>query len=129
MKNKDLWIAVFAVVALYVFFHFVGIGCPIRFLTGVSCPGCGTTRGVHSALLLDFKSAFRFHPLFWVPLPAAIVILNKKRIPKKIYNLIICNIIALYFVIYIYRLFDANDAIVRFDPKNGFIYKLLNYIF
>ncbi|RKM55613.1 DUF2752 domain-containing protein [Butyrivibrio sp. X503] len=129
MKKKDFWIAVIAVVALYVFFHFVGIGCPIRFITGVSCMGCGTTRAVHSALRLDMKSAFDYHPLFWVPLPALVLLLNKKRIPKKIFNFIICNIIALYVVVYVYRLLDPSDTIVSFEPHNGFIYKIFNLIF
>ena len=129
MKNKDFWIAVIAIVLLYVIFHFVGIGCPIRFLTGVSCMGCGTTRGVHSALRLDLKSAFRFHPLFWVPLPAAVLILNKKRIPKKIFSFIMCNIIVLYVVVYMYRLFDPSDTIVSFVPQNGFIYKIIKSFF
>lgn len=129
MKNKDLWIAVLAIFALYAFFYFVGIGCPIRFLTGISCPGCGTTRGVHAAVHMDFKSAYSFHPLFWVPLPACFLILNKNRIPKKIYKSIVGVIIALYIVVYFYRLFDPSDTIVSFEPHNGFIYKIFNYFF
>lgn len=38
--------------------------CPIRWLTGVECPGCGLTRAFLAALRLDFSTAFSYHPLF-----------------------------------------------------------------
>ncbi len=50
----------------------LGIGCPIKFATGVSCPGCGMTRAWLEALQLHFDRAFAYHPLFWlVPLVIA----------------------------------------------------------
>ncbi len=39
-------------------------GCPIRFLFGIPCPGCGITRAWLFALRLDFAQAFSYHPLF-----------------------------------------------------------------
>ena len=41
----------------------VAIGCPIYRLLGVTCPGCGMTRGILCLLRLDFASAFKHHPL------------------------------------------------------------------
>lgn len=42
--------------------------CPIKRLTGISCFGCGLTRGFISILKLDFKSACKYNilsvPLF-----------------------------------------------------------------
>lgn len=54
----------------------LGIGCPIKFFSGVSCPGCGLTRAWLEALQLHFDVAFAYHPLFWaVPVAGALVLL------------------------------------------------------
>lgn len=44
-------------------FHTV---CPLRFITGVPCPGCGITRAFLKVLHLDLVGATRMHP-FWIP--------------------------------------------------------------
>lgn len=41
------------------------IPCIYKTLFGIPCPGCGMTRAVLSALRLDFKSAFSYHPMFF----------------------------------------------------------------
>jgi hypothetical protein len=43
--------------------------CPFRALTGFSCPGCGSTRGLHRLLHGDVIGAFEFNPLMVVALP------------------------------------------------------------
>lgn len=43
--------------------------CPFRALTGFSCPGCGSTRGLHRLLHGDVVGAFEFNPLLVVALP------------------------------------------------------------
>lgn len=50
-----------------------GIGCPIRFVTGISCPGCGLTRAWLSALQFDFAAAMAYHPLFWLVPPTVLL--------------------------------------------------------
>ena len=37
--------------------------CPIKRFFGVSCPGCGLTRGCICILKFDFEEAFRYHVL------------------------------------------------------------------
>ena len=37
--------------------------CPFRTLTGFTCPGCGSTRGLHRLLHGDVVAAFEFNPL------------------------------------------------------------------
>lgn len=37
--------------------------CPLHSLTGLYCPGCGSTRALHSLLHGEFARAFRFNPL------------------------------------------------------------------
>lgn len=37
--------------------------CPLKGFTGVPCPACGTTRGVHAAITGHFADAWGFNPL------------------------------------------------------------------
>jgi hypothetical protein len=43
--------------------------CPFRALTGFTCPGCGSTRGLHRLLHGDVVAAFEFNPLLVLSLP------------------------------------------------------------
>lgn len=43
--------------------------CPFRALTGFTCPGCGSTRGMHQLLHGNFGAAFEFNPLLLMALP------------------------------------------------------------
>ena len=43
--------------------------CPFRALTGFTCPGCGSTRGLHRLLHGDVVAAFEFNPLLILSLP------------------------------------------------------------
>lgn len=52
-------ILLFALIAVF----YLSFGCPVRLLTGVSCPGCGMTRALFALLKLDFSLAFEMHPL------------------------------------------------------------------
>ena len=59
MKEKRGMIsAISAVVILYIFLECFGITCPIKFITGVSCAGCGMSRAWLACLRFDFKKAF-----------------------------------------------------------------------
>ncbi len=44
-------------------------GCPFRALTGFTCPGCGTTRGLHLLLHGNLAAAFQLNPLLILALP------------------------------------------------------------
>lgn len=43
--------------------------CPFRALTGLWCPGCGTTRALYALLHGDLAGAFGLNPLMVVALP------------------------------------------------------------
>lgn len=43
--------------------------CPFRALTGFTCPGCGSTRGLHRLLHGDVVAAFELNPLMVLSLP------------------------------------------------------------
>lgn len=43
--------------------------CPFRFLTGLTCPGCGGTRALHQLLHGNFETAFTLNPLLLIAIP------------------------------------------------------------
>jgi hypothetical protein len=43
--------------------------CLFRALTGLTCPGCGSTRAMHQILHGNFAAAFMLNPLFLLALP------------------------------------------------------------
>lgn len=49
--------------------------CPSLWLTGLFCPGCGTTRALHALLHGDLPGALAMNPLMVLSLPAVAVLL------------------------------------------------------
>lgn len=43
--------------------------CPFRLLTGLQCPGCGTTRALHEVVHGNFLAAFMLNPLLLIASP------------------------------------------------------------
>lgn len=43
--------------------------CPLHALTGLYCPGCGSTRALHALLHADVATALSMNPLLVVSLP------------------------------------------------------------
>ncbi|HVF21452.1 MAG TPA: DUF2752 domain-containing protein [Pyrinomonadaceae bacterium] len=43
--------------------------CLFRFLTGLTCPGCGTTRALHAILHGELERAFMLNPLLLLASP------------------------------------------------------------
>lgn len=51
----------------------IGLPCPFRYVTGLCCPGCGTSRLAVALLQFDFKAAFYAQPvLFCFLIPLAV---------------------------------------------------------
>lgn len=121
--RRDGVTAAAAVVLLYVVMELLGITCPIRFLTGISCAGCGMSRAWLSLLRLDFAAAVQFHPLFWLPVPAAALLLFRRRLPRRVFQggLTLCA--ALFLIVYLIRLFQPGEIVV-FAPSQGLIWRL-----
>src|SRR6266851_3262347 len=68
-----IWLTV-AVSGVYLFIFEPGQSgyfppCPFRALTGLNCPGCGTTRCLHQLLHGNVSAGFKLNPLFVVALP------------------------------------------------------------
>lgn len=62
--------------AYTVFYKKFGIGlvCPLNFITGYQCPGCGITRMCLSLMRLDFKAAWSYNPVIMCMLPIGAVL-------------------------------------------------------
>lgn len=89
-------------------FFGLSIPCPIRFITGLYCPGCGVTGMCISLLELDFVGAFFYNPAIMTALPIFIYFIvtfiyryiktgNLK--PKKIENIIL-YVLIIYLLIF-----------------------------
>jgi hypothetical protein len=46
--------------------------CPLYALTGIYCPGCGSTRATHALLNGDLVTAFDFNPLMVLAIPVLV---------------------------------------------------------
>jgi Protein of unknown function (DUF2752). len=113
---------------IYLFLSLLHIGCPIKFVTGISCPGCGMTRAVLSALRLNFKEAFHYHPLFFMTPVMLFLFLFEEAIKPIYYKIAWFIIILLFFLIYIFRLFISSGSIVSIDINDGIMLKLIHQI-
>lgn len=125
IKYKSLFILVGVVIVYCLFLTVTGIGCPIKYLTGVSCAGCGMSRAYMALLRGDWAEAFRCHPLFILPPIVVILIYNKKAIKPVIYKSSLTLVIIAFIAVYLYRLIGGNDEIVVFDPQNGLILRVI----
>ncbi|MBQ2774482.1 MAG: DUF2752 domain-containing protein [Clostridia bacterium] len=116
------------ILAVAVIAFYLTYGCPIRWLTGVSCPSCGMSRAVGALLKFDFALAFYFHPLVYL-LPAAfLVYLLRKRIPRKVMIVLCVGILVLMLAVYIYRM-SAGSDIVYAKFETGAVYRLFQYLY
>lgn len=129
-SQRDNIVAALTIVIFYSVLQLFKITCPIKFVTGISCPGCGMTRAWLSLLLrFDIHKAFYYHPLFWIPPIGLAVILLKKKLKPSIYKIIIFSICAAFILVYIYRMLFLNDGVVIcFKPGNNIIAKIFKLI-
>ena len=77
-------------------YHFYP-ACPIKHITGLDCPTCGTQRATHLFLNGEFQAAFQQNPLLFILSPYILlwiylkVIKNPTEKELKIYNLLYGN--------------------------------------
>ena len=110
--------AVTGVLLLYFVLHITGIGCPIRYLTGVSCAGCGMTRAWISFAHMDWRDAFYYHPLLFWPVIAAILYLFRKRKKEKVYRIVWLTLIFMILIIYVVK--NTNAICMAYNRAKGY---------
>ncbi len=125
---KSTLIVIITIIAIYTVFHIVGIGCPIKFLTGISCAGCGMTRAWFHALQFNFRAAFYYHPL-WLLAPVLIILLLLyQKLNKKFFIASLTTIVLIFIIVYIIRLISPNDTVVIIDISQSAVIKLLKML-
>ena len=132
MRNKGVVtrlqeaVRVGVVLALfYGFLSLVGVRCPIRFLTGISCPGCGMTRAWIHLVCGDVRGAFAYHPLVLVPAAAFVIYLWKDRFKDRTIRLLTAAAVVLFLAVYVIRAADPSQDVVVVRPRDGFIYRMI----
>lgn len=120
MLGKDLR-TIAAIVLFYVVIEAFGVTCPILYLTGISCAGCGMSRAWMALLRGDPAGAFAFHPLFWLPVPAAALLLFRDRLPPRAFRWGAGTVCALFLVVYLVRMLAPEDPVVVFQPWQGLV--------
>lgn len=121
IKKKRSLIIIIAILSPWYLF----VGCPIRVLSGLCCPGCGMTRAIASLLCFDLEGAFHYHPLvFLLPIAVAIYFL-RRRIPKKLMIALCIAALLLLLAVYIIRL-TGDSTIVYWDLSRGALYRLFH---
>lgn len=125
---KEERIVVISVILVLLGFKVLGIPCVNKYLFGVSCPGCGMTRALLSALRLDFKQAFYYHPMFPAVPFVGLMVIFRKRIPKWLFWTFAALLFAAYIFVYWYRLMYSDHEVVYIHLKEGLIFKFFSRI-
>ena len=86
-RRIEVITSVAAVVVLYVILESFGVTCPIKYITGISCAGCGMSRAWIALMHFNIHEAFMYHPLFSPPPVVVIVMLLKSKINIKFYKI------------------------------------------
>lgn len=123
MRRKALGRGILGVLllaaALLLLYH-----CPFRYLFGVACPGCGMTRALWHAVFSDFETAFSYHPLFPLLIPAALWIglqqRGQLRVSARGKSMCLMAFAGLFVFVYVMRL-AAGDPVVAPDLENGLL--------
>ena len=128
-KIKEMCSFGIALIIVIAFLNISGIGCPIRFATGISCPGCGMSRACMSVLKLDFAKAFYYHPLFWLMPVVVVMYLFREKIPGVIQKSFTWIFILLFLGVYIYRMCFGDSDVVSINITRGFFYQNIKRLF
>ena len=121
-KLKEYGIPALAVLLVIALMYISGIGCPIRYMTGIPCAGCGMTRAAVALVLLDFKQALHYHPMVYA-LPIFVALYLLARHKGKSGNAVLWIACALFIITYLLRILIFKDAVLAIDITDGKIWK------
>ena len=125
LNRIEVITSVTAVVVLYVILESFGVTCPIKYITGISCAGCGMSRAWIALLHFNIHEAFMYHPLFFLPPVVVIFMLLKSKINIKIYKIIMFTMAGAFVIVYLYRMFIGTGDIVVFEPQNNILFRII----
>ena len=126
LKKHGSLIIVLATAAVYfLVMGLLDITCPIKHLSGISCPGCGMTRACIALFRLDLISAFYYHPLsFTMPVFAVLILVGYFK-NRRLFEIVVTILAILLITVYAIRIIFGSDFLT-FDITEGKIYKLFN---
>lgn len=125
LNRIEVITSVAAVVVLYVILESFGVTCPIKYITGISCAGCGMSRAWIALLHFNIHEAFMYHPLFFLPPVVVIVMLLKSKINIKFYKIFMFTMAGAFVIVYLYRMFIGTGDIVVFEPQNNIVFRII----
>lgn len=123
-KYKNLIGFIISLIIIYSGFQIFKITCPIKMITGISCPGCGMTRAYLSLLRFDIAKAFYYHPLFFLPPIMLMTFLFYRYDSHKWFKIGLWICVGLFFIVYAVRMSRPNDPIVVFQPHESWLYRM-----
>lgn len=122
--KRDLGAAA-VIVGFYAVLFALGVTCPIKFVTGVSCPGCGMTRAWLCLLSGKPALALHYHPLVWLPPIALALYLFRARLPRWAARCLLAVAGVLFCGVYLFRLLSGcAPEVVAFAPEAGAVARL-----
>ena len=124
LNRIEVITSVTAVVVLYVILESFGVTCPIKYITGISCAGCGMSRAWIALLHFNIHEAFMYHPLFFLPPVVVIVMLLKSKINIKFYKIFMFTMAGAFVIVYLYRMF-IGDGNVVVEPQNNIVFRII----
>lgn len=127
-QHKEGIAALIAIGLLYGGMFLLGITCPIKFLTGISCAGCGMTRAWIRVLHFDLAGAFHYHPLFFLPPVFILLFLLKEKIKKSVYKGSLLTIIVVFAIVYVTRMIWFRNEIIEFTPSDNIIFRIVRWV-
>lgn len=125
LNRIEVITSVAAVVVLYVILESFGVTCPIKYITGISCAGCGMSRAWIALLHFNIHEAFMYHPLFFLPPVVVIFMLLKSKINIKFYKIFMFTMAGAFVIVYLYRMFIGTGDIVVFEPQNNILFRII----
>lgn len=125
LNRIEVITSVTAVVVLYVILESFGVTCPIKYITGISCAGCGMSRAWIALLHFNIHEAFMYHPLFFQPPVVVIFMLLKSKINIKFYKIFMFTMAGAFVIVYLYRMFIGTGDIVVFEPQNNILFRII----
>lgn len=122
-------VKILSLIALAYFgMELLGVTCPIKFFTGISCAGCGMSRAWLAFLHGEIRLAFSYHPLFLLAAPLVALLLFRRRIPKGVFRVVLLAMVGLFFAVYVVRLINPEDTVVVFQPVEGLVPRIIRWI-
>lgn len=108
--------------------YLLHIPCPIKLVTGISCPGCGMTRAYVSLLRWDLEAAFSYHPL-WPLLPILLAVLPILRRKNMLaFRCVVWGFVAAMLGVYLLRMLVIQDPVLSCSPADGLVGRAIRFL-